>query len=123
MTKNKIDAPFSELVVPYFKTHSNNEHLEIHCGANAYLYAEWDAMYPKHVRPSLCLPHLHDFQLYWWPVADLRIFLIWKYKDTERQVSFANYLVNVCRAFCVWTSINGDEVKFMNKREQGRLAA
>ncbi len=123
MNKNKIDAPFAELVVPYFKTHSNNEYLEIHCGANAYLHAERDAMYPKDVRPSLYLPHLHDFTMYWWPVEALTIVLNWKYKDTERQVSFANYLVNMCRAFSVWTSINGDEVKFMNKRDQRRLAA
>ena len=122
MNTNKIDAPFSELVVPYFKTHSNNEYLDINCGDKAQLHAEWDAAYHiKHGdKPSLYLPHLHDFQLYWWPVADLTILLRWWYKDTKRQIDFANYLVNICRAKKVCTLLSGDFVKFQHTM---RLAA
>ena len=122
MNTQKADAPFSEFVVPYYKTHSNDEHLNIHCGPDAIERAEQDANDYKNFGycPSLCLPRGDEFTNYWWPVKDLTIVLNWSYKDSNLQIEFANYLVNVCRAHQVFTLVNGDILKFQHER---RLAA
>jgi len=111
---SKETLPYSNLVKSYFEKHPD-KYLEIHCGVNAQRDSEWDAMYPanNNVKPSLCLPHLHDYSMYWWPVKDLTIILYWNYLDTNRQIEFSNYLVNVCLAVCVWTLIDDVYTKFM----------
>jgi len=114
----KQSLPFSNAVTEYFKTHPK-EYLDIHCGSDAQRESEWDAMYPEYVRPSLYLPHLHDYKAYWWPVANLTIILNWNYEDVERQIRFANYLTHVCKANCIFTLLDGIDTKFM---DTGKLA-
>jgi len=122
MNTQKVDAPFSEYVVPYFKTHANNTYLTIHCGLGAVEKAELEANDYRNYGycPSLCLLRGDEYKNYWWPVLDLSILLNWKCNDTNLQISFANYLVNACRSRQVFTLLDGDIVKFQNTR---RLAA
>jgi len=116
MNTQKADAPFSEFVTPYFMTHANNMHLNIHAGPDAIKRAERDANDYKAYgcTPSLCLPESGEYKNFWWPVANLIIVLNWKYKDTDLQISFANYLTHVCKAHCVFTLLDGVDTKFMD---------
>lgn len=120
----KHSLPFSDAVTQYFKSNPN-EYLDIHCGPKAYRESLWDSYYPDDVAPSLCLPYMHDFKMYWWPVRDLTSVLNWSYPDTSRQIEFANYLVHTCGALEVFTLIDGDLTKFMDTYQlaNGRLAA
>jgi len=111
--------PFSDLVSQYFKHHPN-EFLDIYCGPNVYRQSLWDSYYPDDVAPSLCLPHLHDYSMYWWPVENLTVVLNWSYANTSRQIQFARYLTHTCAALKVFTLINGVTTQFMNLN---RLAA
>jgi len=116
MNTQKVDAPFSEFVIPYYLTHANNVCLVIHCGPDATKRAEQDA---KDCRdfgytPSLCLLESDDYKNFWWPVKDLTIVLNWNYKDSNLQIEFANYLVNTYKARCVFTLLNGVSTKFMD---------
>ncbi len=124
----RIDAPFSEFVIPYYLTHANNVFLVIHCGPEGIKKAEQDANDCKNFGycPSLCLPESDDYKNYWWPVTDLTIVLNWGYKDTDLQIQFANHLTHVCKARCVFTLINGVSTKFMDTsklRVTNRIAA
>ena len=116
MNTQKVDAPFSEFVVPYYKTHANDVHLNIHCGPEGIKKAEQDANDCKAFgyMPSLCLLESDDFKNYWWPVEALTIVLNWNYEDVEMQIGFANYLTHVCKARCVFTLLNGVSTKFMD---------
>jgi len=122
MNTQKVDAPFSEFVIPYFKTHSNDVHLNIHCGPEGIEKAELDANDYRNYGycPSLCLPKSDEFTNYWWPVKDLKIVLNWSYEDSNLQIQFSNYLANVCQAHQVFTLLSGDILKFQHER---RLAA
>ena len=116
MNTNRKDAPFSEYVVPYFKTHANNVHLNIYCGPEGIKKAEQDANdYRNHgYTPSLCLLESDDYKNYWWPVKALTIVLNWNCENIEMQIEFSNYLVNVCQAHQVFTLLDGVSTKFMN---------
>ncbi len=122
MNKQKVDAPFSEFVIPYFKTHSNDEYLNIHCGPDAIERAEQDANDYKNFGycPSLCLLRGDEYKNYWWAVEDLTIVLNWNCEDVERQIEFANHLTHVCKAHRVFTLLNGVDTLFMDTR---RMAA
>jgi len=92
--------------------------LEIHCGPKGIEKAELDATcYLKYSdKPSLWLPRSDEYKNYWWDVKDLTIVLNWGCENVERQIDFANYLTNVCRAHQVFTLLNGDIVKFQHER-------
>lgn len=113
-----LNAPYSKSVKCYFKAHPD-EYLEIHCGPRAFRQAAWDDedYLKKGGKPSLYLPHPGDYGEYWWPVKHLTILLYWAYDDqTLLQNEFCNHLAKVCRANCVWTSVEGVETKFQDTR-------
>jgi len=116
MSTQKVDAPFSEVVVPYYKTHPDNMHLNIHHGPEGIKKAEQDANDYKAFgyTPSLCLPMGDKHKDFWWPVEGLTIVLNWNCEDVERQIEFANYLTHVCKANCVFTLIDDVSTKFMD---------
>jgi hypothetical protein len=118
MNTQKADAPFSEFVTPYYKTHPDNMHLNIHYGPDAIKRAERDANDYKAYgyTPSLCLPESGEYKNYWWPVKDLTIVLNWNCEDTELQIDFANYLTHVCKAHRVFTLLDGIDTLFMDTR-------
>ena len=109
----KPNAPFSENVIPYFKKYPMRV-LEINCGEYGYRASKWDSQYPSDIQPSLCLPHMHDFRMYWWPVEGLTILLNCDYEDSSWLTQFAHYLTNCCKACSVFTIVDGEETKFMN---------